>query len=191
MKEKYQKLLDLVRQSYASVVWTHKIQEKQAEIYEKKYKRIECANIFTAAITSCGVFSSFYQDFWLIKVLTILVSFATVFIASYMKSFDYKTMGKENKEYANRFLVIRNKLQSVIAEIHLMEKPIEEIQECVETILNELNECYVNAPSTTEKAVSRASDALKVNKDYTFTNEEIDGFLPQSLRGIIKGDDKE
>lgn len=29
----YQVLLDVVRQNYASVVWTHKIQIKQADIY--------------------------------------------------------------------------------------------------------------------------------------------------------------
>lgn len=188
MRTQYQKLLDLVRQNYASVVWTHKIQEKQADIYEENYKKIECANIFTAAFTSCGVFSSFYQDVWFIKVGTIFLSFITVFIASYMKSFDLKTMGKDNKEYANRFLMIRNKLLSIIAEIHLMKKPIDEIQEQFEAVLKELNDCYANAPTTTYKAVTRASEALKVNKDYTFTDEEIDRFLPSSLRGELKGD---
>lgn len=32
----YKILLDVVRQSYASVVWTHKIQEKQADIYSER-----------------------------------------------------------------------------------------------------------------------------------------------------------
>lgn len=31
--QNYQVLLDVVRQNFASVVWTHKIQEKQADIY--------------------------------------------------------------------------------------------------------------------------------------------------------------
>ena len=31
--KQYQILLDTVRQQYASVVWTHKIQEKQADLY--------------------------------------------------------------------------------------------------------------------------------------------------------------
>ena len=33
MENKYQLLLDVVRQNFASAVWTHKIQEKQADIY--------------------------------------------------------------------------------------------------------------------------------------------------------------
>ena len=32
----YQILLDIVRQTFASVVWTHKIQEKQADIYNER-----------------------------------------------------------------------------------------------------------------------------------------------------------
>ena len=69
-----------------------------------------------------------------------------------------------------------------------MKKPIDEIQEQFEAVLKELNDCYANAPTTTYKAVTRASEALKVNKDYTFTDEEIDRFLPSSLRGELKGD---
>lgn len=38
MKNEYIALEDLVRTRYASVAWTHKIQEKQAEIYDKRYR---------------------------------------------------------------------------------------------------------------------------------------------------------
>lgn len=57
MQNNYQILLDEVRQNFASVVWTHKVQEKQADIYAKHYKRLETANIIAAALTSCGIVS--------------------------------------------------------------------------------------------------------------------------------------
>jgi hypothetical protein len=190
MKEQYQKLLDLVRQNYASIVWTHKIQEQQAEIYEEKYRFIECINIFTAALTSCGVFSTFYQDQLWVKVITILLSFSTLFITAYLKSFDLKSMAEENKDYANKFLVVRNKMLSTIAEIHMMKNSVEGIQEKYELILSESNEIYISAPSTSNNAVKRAKIRLEVEKDYTFSDEEIDRFLPESLRGKIKDDDK-
>ncbi|MBR6403656.1 MAG: SLATT domain-containing protein [Eubacterium sp.] len=186
MKEQYQKLLDLVRQNYASVVWTHKIQEQQAEIYEEKYKLIETINIFSAALTSCGIFSTFYQDKLWIKVITILLSFTTLFITAYLKSFDLKSMAKENKDYANRFLVVRNKMLSIIAEIHMMKKPADEIQEKYELVMSESNEIFISAPATNNKAVTRAKKRLEVDKDYTFTEGEIDRFLPESLKGNIK-----
>ena len=45
----YQVLLDVVRQNFASVVWTHKIQEKQADIYAERYKLLETINVIVAA----------------------------------------------------------------------------------------------------------------------------------------------
>lgn len=39
MIENYKMLEDVVRDSYASVVWSHKIQEKQADIYAEKFKK--------------------------------------------------------------------------------------------------------------------------------------------------------
>ena len=41
---------------------------------------------------------------------------------------------------------------------------------------------YLEAPTTTDKAVVKASKALKIKKDNTFTDEEIDSLLPLSLR---------
>ena len=32
-----------IRQIFASVVWTHKIQEKQADIYRDRYNKLETA----------------------------------------------------------------------------------------------------------------------------------------------------
>ena len=45
----YQVLLDVVRQNFASVVWTHKIKEKQADIYAERYKLLETINVIVAA----------------------------------------------------------------------------------------------------------------------------------------------
>lgn len=45
MEKEYKALEDQVRIRYASVAWTHKIQEKQAEIYDKRYAIIATINI--------------------------------------------------------------------------------------------------------------------------------------------------
>ena len=45
MTDKYGILEDSVRDMFARAVWTHKIQEKQADIYQKQYKWMETASI--------------------------------------------------------------------------------------------------------------------------------------------------
>ena len=184
--EKYEKLLSSVRQQFASVVWAHKIQEKQAEIYANNYNWCEFANILSASLTSCGIIGCFFREGMPLKIATAILSFITIFCASYIKSFDFKQQSADNKRAANELVVIRNKMLQVITDLHMMERDIQDIEGDVKTITQRLNKLYVEAPATTNKAVDAAKKALLVKKDYTFNDEEIDRFLPPKLRGGIK-----
>jgi hypothetical protein len=42
----------------------------------------------------------------------------------------------------------------------------------------------VGAPSTTYSGYLMAQNALKIKEDMTFSDEEIDAFLPQNLKKI-------
>lgn len=185
--EEYQLLLDAVRQNFASVVWTHKIQEKQADIYADRYRKMETINIILSAATTCGIIALFSEDWVIIKVLTAVLSFGSLAINAYFKSFDLKVLEKQHKDAANNFIVIRNELLLIISDLHRMRKSVTEISDKYEQIMEKLNDLYITAPSTTNKAVEKASEALNVNNEYTYTEEEIDKFLPVTLRGKIKG----
>lgn len=49
-------------------------------------------------------------------------------------------------------------------------------------LIEESDNIYLEAPSTTSKAVDKASKALKITKDNTFLDDEIDSFLPRGLK---------
>jgi hypothetical protein len=183
-KKMAQVLLDEVRQNFASVVWTHKIQEKQADIYAKRYKIFEIWNIILAGVTSCGVLAIFFCDAYITKVLTTLVSFGSFFSSAYLKGFDLKNLERQHRIAANKFIIVRNQLLHIIAELH-MESNLEQIKAEYQQILSDLNELYLEAPSTTDSAVSKASKALNIKNEYTYTDEEIDHFLPNNLKGGI------
>ena len=48
--------------------------------------------------------------------------------------------------------------------------------------MDKANETYKDAPTTTDKAVELAKEALQVKGDNTFTIGEIDSYLPVALR---------
>ena len=48
-----------------------------------------------------------------------------------------------------------------------------------------LNSLYVTAPGTSDKAVKKASKALGKDQEYSYKKEEIDRFLPPTLRGDL------
>lgn len=183
--EQYQVLLDVVRQQYASVVWTHKIQEKQADIYFKRYNCLETVNIIFASATSCGIVSTIFFGELCAKIITMFLSFVTLAITAYYKSFDLKSIGYGNKVSANEFLVIRNRLLRIIADIHIHRKSCEEIEDDFSRVMETLDNLYARAAQTTDDAVKMAMKGLKEREEYTYSNEEIDQFLPSQLRGRI------
>lgn len=184
--EDYQILLDAVRQNFASVVWTHKIQEKQTDIYSKRYKIFETINVAIAALTSCGVASLMTDQncIW-VKIGTCVLSFLTLAITAYFKSFDLKSLEKQHKDAANSFIVIRNDLLQIITDIYMKNGTAQDINARYQEIMKRLNSLYITAPGTSNRAVKLASKALGKDKEYSYTDEEIDRFLPPTLRGKL------
>lgn len=184
----YEILLDVVRQSYASVVWTHKIQEKQADIYSKRKNIFETVNIIVATLTSCGVTSIVVnKDSVALKFITFALSFITVAITAYFKNFDLKSLQKQHKDAANNFIVIRNELLQVIADIHMQNEDVKSLNDRYKSIMERLNKLLMNAPIVSEKAGKRADAVFAKEKGYFYKEEEIDRFLPPELRKSCRG----
>lgn len=187
MEDKYLKLEDLVRNRYASVAWTHKIQEKQAEIYLRKYAVLAVINIIAASITSAGICSLIFTDQSWVKIVSALVSFVTVFITALLKAFDLQSMAKANKATATKLVVLRDEFQTLLLKIRQCDQTVAELMEDFERLQKEVHAVYQEAPATSNAAVKKAGIALAIKKDSTFSDNEIDALLPDSLkRGVQK-----
>ena len=121
MKEKYCILESSVRDTLGSVVWSHKIQEKQADIYAEHFKMMETAKVLSASLTSVGIMSLIFTDQLWIKIISTLISFVTVFVSALFKSFDLQTMVGQHKAAANNILAVRDDLKLLILQIKLQE----------------------------------------------------------------------
>lgn len=182
MIENYKMLEDVVRDSYASVVWSHKIQEKQADIYAEKFKKMETINIGAASLTSVGIVALIFTDPLWLKLVSALISFATVYITAYFKSFDLQKFITSHKAAANKLIAVRDQYKILLTEIKLKVDSVENLLARYKELVEKTDAIYLEAPTTTDEAVGKASKALKIKKDNTFTDAEIDSFLPLSLR---------
>lgn len=182
MEKEYIALEDLIRLRYASVAWTHKIQEKQAEIYDKKYAVIATINIFAASVTSAGILSTIFADQIWLKVVSAIVSFVAVFITALLKAFDFQSMAKTNKATATKLVILRDELLLLLYKVRNATQPVAELIKEFNDIQVKVHAVYQEAPQTTDKAVEMAGIALKEKQDDTYTDEEIDMLLPEALR---------
>ena len=110
MIDNYRVLEDVVRDSYSGVVWSHKIQEKQSDIYSEKFKKMETINIGAASLTSVGIISMIFTDPLWLKMVSALISFATIYITAYYKSFDFQKLIVSHKATANKLIAVRDQV---------------------------------------------------------------------------------
>ena len=178
----YNILEDAARDMFARAVWSHKIQEKQADIYQKQYKWMETVSIICASLTSVGILSTIFTDELWIKIVSSVLSFVTVFVAAYFKSFDLNKLTKAHKEAANKLLIVRNEITCLLTSIKLKENTVSELEDRYRELMDKADEVYKDAPTTTDKAVKLAKEALQVTGDNIFSKEEIDSYLPVALQ---------
>lgn len=171
-----------VRDTFGSVVWSHKIQEKQADIYSTKFIMMETAKIISASLTSVGVVSLIFTDQLWVKLVSAIISFVAVFVSAFFKSFDLQTMVNQHKAAANDLLVIRDELKLLLLQIRLQKDNPDILYGKYESTVHHLDKIYACAPNTTKKAVEMARESLNITQDNTFSDGEIDKFLPHTLK---------
>ena len=182
MSDEYKLLEDTLRDAFAGVVWSHKIQEKQSDIYAENFKIMTVINIVAVSLTSAGIVTLIFKDPLWLKFVSAILSFATIFITAYFKSFDLQKLIISHKNTANKLISIRDQYKILLAQTRLQSDSVENLLQKHSDLVNQTIAIYQDAPSTTDKAVSRAEEALKTQKDNTFSDDEIDLFLPNSLR---------
>jgi hypothetical protein len=184
---KFQILEDSVRNTFGRVMWSHKIQEKQADILAGLSSQIMWANIILASFTSAGVVSTVFLDRYWMKLASALVSFLSAAAAALSKQLDLTDRVKVHRKAATDYLSVKDRLQILLMMIHLQQEPFDNLEKEYISLAASVDAINAQAPQTTDSAVARASRALHVGKDDEITDDEIDNGLPQSLRkGITK-----
>ena len=80
------------------------------------------------------------------------------------------------------FGLLGKNISRLITDLAIGEKSLEVIQKERDALMEDLHVVYSNAPTTNPRAYRKAQKALKQNEDMTFSDEEIDAFLPTELK---------
>lgn len=101
-----------------------------------------------------------------------------MFITTYFKSYDLKSLQKQHKKTAVELLELREDLVSVLCDIKTGRYTEEELKVKRDLMLKRKIDIAKNTIDPDDKAVNKASDNLKNRKDNTYSDNEIDSFLP-------------
>lgn len=182
MTEQIKILESQIREIYGRVVYTHKTHEKCADLLKERSDSLKLLEIFLSAATTTSILIVFFGDGRSFQFVAALCSTALLGITLYSKDFDLLAIAEKHKQAALNVLEIRENLLSLLVDIRIGNKEIEVLQKIRDELNVQLINTYRGAPKTMNKAYARASIALKENEEFTFSDIEIDRFLPENLR---------
>jgi len=179
-----------IRECFGRVVFTHKTHEKCSDIYAEKQKKLKLFEIILSALTTTSLLSSVFGEQKIGTIIGAILSTIILGITIYTKDYDLGQIAKSHADAANKLWNIRELYISLIADIKASNLTIDEIKRKRDDLQDSLHVVYQNAPRTNYKAYERASKSLNENgqlntgEEMTFSDKEIDRFLPQDLRRI-------
>lgn len=186
---KEEKILEgQLRECYGRVVYTHKTHEKCADILLEKNANIKRWQIILSAIIAGSVITMLFEFCQLAQYkkfaefLVAIISTILLVLNSYTKDYDLETIAQKHRQAAAEIWLIREKYLTLLTTLHMNQLSIDEICSQRDKLLDDLHGIYSGAPNTSFQAYQKAQNALKNMEEMTFSDEEIDKFLPKELR---------
>lgn len=172
--------LQVIRESFGRVSYSHKTHEKEVEIQSRNVKIVKWVNIVLIAMTAGSFLSALFAG----KILVIVgavFSATSLGFSIYQLSFNPEKKAAGHKQAANSLWLIREKYVNLMADIingHIKEAGIVKRRD---DLINELDVVYKSAPETSSAAYKMAQRALKIDEELTFSDKELNQLLPKSL----------
>jgi hypothetical protein len=173
-------LVQVIRESFGKVVYSHKTHEKAREIASRKTVRVKWFNIILTSLTSGSFLSNVIVNKTWLTVVSSALAALTIAYMVYQINFNPERDAERHRQTANELWYIRERYIALLAD--LRDGMSASAAAARRDELNEdLKLIYKFAPDTDPKAYRQAQAALKLSEELTFSNEEINHFLPESL----------
>jgi hypothetical protein len=170
------------RECYGRVVYSHKTHEKCADILLARLSSTKLWQIILSSITTAGFLAAIFGSGQVGAIVGVVVSTALLVLNAYTKNYDLGALAQKHRQAAADLWLIREKYLALITDLRIGKESIEKLSVRRDALLEDLHGAYSGAPSTTFAAYRKAQKALKEQEEMTFSDEEIDAFLPKELK---------
>ena len=182
------KNLSIIRQSFASTVFTHKVQEVASENQEKNVFIIKIINIVLVSIVLILlIIQASNPENLIFSFIGAGVTVAEIIFLIIQLSFNFEQKVIMHKNSALKYMGLRDAYRSLITDVMNEVIQTNEIVSRRDLLQREYQIISDLAPQTSNKEYSEAQKRLNKRgavsgEEFTWSDEEIDWFLPESLR---------
>jgi hypothetical protein len=183
-------LLGQVREIYGRMAYTHKTHEVQADIFEGKSRKHRVIKFILVALGSGTFIVSLAGIFLDPKWASLVTSFVALLVAGASladRTFRYGEETQQHRDTAARLWDIRESYLSLIVDLKGGSVSTGDAISRRDALQHAAGAVLRDAPRTSPVAYAIAQDRLKNREDLTFSTEEIDLLLPESIREELLG----
>lgn len=177
-----------IRECFGRVVYSHKTHEKDADICLSRLALIKRWQIILSAVTTGGLLAVVLgpdERAPLAAGVTALVSTSLLALNAYTKENDLGQIAQKHKDAADKLWMVRESYLSLLTDMRGRSIAADVARARRDELQATLATVYSAAPRTSPKAYAEASKALKLREDLTFSDAEIDQFVPSKLRSKV------
>lgn len=175
------KLESQLREAYGRVLYTQTAHNKIVHRLLKRNNNIKVGQIILSAVTTGSFISLFAKEFFTIAT-TIggICSLLLLILNSFAKNFELVETAQKHRIASDALWKIREEYVTVLTDFE--ELDANQIREKRDELQERTSKVYEESPSTDEKSYKAAQKALKTQEEQTFSEEEIDSMLTNSIR---------
>jgi len=115
-----------------------------------------------------------------VSIIGAIISVTLLILNAYTKNFDLVETAQSHQKAADALWVIREDYVSLLTDFEILE--MKDIMTRRDELQNRTAEVYAQSPRTDGKSYKTAQKALKNDEEQTFSEQEIDFMLPNSIR---------
>lgn len=178
------KLESQIREAYGRITYTQTCHDKIISRLLKKHNRIKLWQIILSAITTTGFIITILSESIIASALGAIVSLILLIMNSYVKNFNLLEEVQDHTVASDFLWKIREEYVSLLTDFDILESEVimgkrDELQERTAKV-------YSNSPRTDGKSYAEAQKALQYDEEQTFSENEINIMLPNSIRRNIR-----
>jgi hypothetical protein len=177
-------LLDHIRLSFGGVVHGYKAHSAIAQRLTQRLWMVRIGEmVLLAGALAAAITAAMRSDVRYVVLSAVLVGLALAVFTFYV-AVNLESQIYAHRWCASRLWLIREKYRALLSEMRDGTITLETVRDRRDQLLTELHAITEHAPLVDRPTYQSARQALTAPADSALTDEEIDAFLPPSLRKV-------
>lgn len=171
-----------VRECYGRVICSYLAHDRCSEVLLNRLENVRLMQIILSSMTTAGCVGVTFAKSASAGVAGVVLSFLLLAVNAYAKSHDLGVLAQRHRQAAADLWLLREKYLSLITDLCIGEDAVDDLKARRDGLLDELHKVYARAPCTASLTRRHARVALSKSGEASFSDAELDLYLPNALR---------